>query len=479
MSETQPSDPSLLCDCGDPGCPGRVPVRHPFSIAIDNVSDDLADAELYLTVRTSSWEFNGERTDLHDMLSVLWAAALRVREIASVRLVTVLNGFSGIDSEIYARHLVLAQEGLGAVPPSLKARAISLSDESLAMFDLLIEAFGRPGSVTPSTAPVPYQPEPDWVGPIRRRYRMKEHQDYEVRLRPWPRWAYFGSNKRGVMAAEIGDGTANALRRALGGFQPRSTAGVDTRLYRTDRLVNAPSEKAISQLRWLLQQVDGGPGESLIIPTDSHLIGVGTQSIAAVFAPGGRDRFEIARDELAARRAEEAALLNEDHVCTWADQVDAGRFERLVQDLLAIERGVHRVRQVGDTREPDDGRDLLADWVVPVDRGGIARREESGLSLSMPRQVLVQVKVRKQGVGRSDLPGLRDTLDHHGCGGLLVVAYPRVTVPLMDHLNELRRRGKWWVDWWGRTELEARLRRHPDVAARFPDLVALTPPAGR
>ncbi len=75
------------------------------------ISDNTSDAELYLTVRTTSWEFNGERTDLHDLFSVLWAAALRTREFASVRLVTVLNGFSGIDSEIYARMLLLDQPG--------------------------------------------------------------------------------------------------------------------------------------------------------------------------------------------------------------------------------------------------------------------------------------------------------------------------------------------------------------------------------
>jgi hypothetical protein len=79
MTEGPSSEQTLLCDCGDPDCPGRVPVRHPFAIGIDMISDNTSDAELYLTVRTTSWEFNGERTDLHDLFSLLWAAALRAR----------------------------------------------------------------------------------------------------------------------------------------------------------------------------------------------------------------------------------------------------------------------------------------------------------------------------------------------------------------------------------------------------------------
>jgi hypothetical protein len=111
MSETHTSDPPLLCECGDPDCPGGVPIRNPFRFAVDQVSLDINDAELYLCVRTTSWEYDGERTDLHDLLSLLWAASLRVREAASVRLVTMLNDFTGIESEIYARYLTLDQSG--------------------------------------------------------------------------------------------------------------------------------------------------------------------------------------------------------------------------------------------------------------------------------------------------------------------------------------------------------------------------------
>jgi hypothetical protein len=480
MNKSTFSELGQLCDCGDPNCPGRIPVHYPFGIAVQKISDDLNDAEVYLTVRTSSWEFDGERTDLHDLLSLFWAAALRTREVASARLVTVLNGFSGIDSEIYARLIVLDQLGSLQECNSLKGRAGALSAESLYMFNLLIAAFGKPDGINLPIEEVSWpSPEPQWLTRVRKRLRLANDNDYEVRQRTYPKWSYFGSNKRGVSLAEIDSEAAMRLRGAFAQFQPLSVSGVDTILYRSARLSNAAHNNALRQLAWLIGQVDGDAQPPLILPVDSHVIGIGRRSVAAVRVWCGRDQFDAAYDQLAERRADEASLFNSDHVCQWSEAIDDGRFEQMIGELLTVERGVFWVRQVGATHEPDDGRDFLVEWLTPPDRSGNAWRERSDLNLSVTRQILVQVKLRRSGVGRSELPGLRDTLEHHRCDGLLVVAFPRITATLVDHLNELRRRGAWWIDWWGRTELEARLRRHPEIAARYPDIIRLAPSESR
>lgn len=467
-------DVSEPCNCGDPDCPGGVRVRPPFGISIDMVSDDFAGAELYLTVRTTSWDFGGERTDLHDIFSLLWAAVLRAREVASGRLVTVLNGFSGIDSEIYARLIRLDQ--LGTLPSGLKAQAEALSAESFEMGNLITDAFGQP-SGDHSVEDIDLEaPEPGWIKSVRRRFRLAELKDNEVRQRSYPKWVYFGSNKRGISAVQIDEGAASALKAALSPFQATSVAGVNARLYRSHRIRNAAEDKALVQLNWLVNQIDGSSHPPLVIPVDSHLIAIGERSLTAVRSWSGRNSYDAAQDELTARRVNEAELLHGDHICRWSEVIDDGRFELLVYDLLAVERGVHRVRQAGASREPDDGRDLLVEWSSAPDRGGNTWKEKTGLKLSAVRNIVVQVKVRQRGVNRSDLPGLRDTLEHYRCDGLLIVGYPRITVPLMNHLDELRRKGDWWVDWWGRSEMEERLRRHPEIAARYSDIVTLTRP---
>lgn len=138
---------------------------------------------------------------------------------------------------------------------------------------------------------------------------------------------------------------------------------------------------------------------------------------------------------------------------------------------------MHWVRQVGATREPDDGRDFLAEWSAPpigLTTEGVA----DGMVPPNPRQrILIQVKARARGVGRSDLPGLRDTIEHHGASGMLIVGYPNLTVQLMDHLDRMRRAGHFWIDWWGRAELDRRVRARPEVASRYSDLLTLRRPA--
>ena len=466
---------TLLCPCGHPDCPGTVPVYWPFGVCMDLLSFEPLEAELYLTVRTTSWDYDGERTDLHDLFSLLWAALLRVRGAASPRLITVLNEFSGIESEIYSRFLFLEQEAPHN-STSLRAQAERLSAESRAIFDLLSEAFG--GAVdrepSPPQGSVTWSPEPDWIQAVRRQLRLAEHQDYEVRIRPFPAWTYFGSNKRGVTVAQIGAKAASVLHRAFADFRPTLVEGVDALLYRSSGLVNAPALKAVARVKRLLATIDGAE-EPLLIPTDSHLIALGKTGLAAVVVDAGRPQFDDARRDLDERRAREASLLMDDHVCVWSEKLDDGRFEALIRDLISVERGVSRVRQVGATREADDGRDLMVEWQAPPDRGGEAWRGNTDAALWSAREILVQVKVRQRGVGRSDLDGLRDTIEHYDCGGLLVVAFPRITVSLFDHLRKMRHHGQWWVEWWCQPEIEERLRRNPDLAARYPDLVRLIP----
>ncbi len=96
----------------------------------------------------------------------------------------------------------------------------------------------------------------------------------------------------------------------------------------------------------------------------------------------------------------------------------------------------------------------------------------SAASACVARPILVQLKLRHHGVGRSDLPSLRDTLDYYCSDGLLAPrgGLPSDHGPLMDHLSALRWRGQ-MVGRLGATELEARIRRHPEITARYVDSV--------
>ncbi len=82
------------------------PVRLFFDISH---LDSLVNTWCY--VRTSSWQFDGERTDLHEVISTILPVILRINPSSpiSCRLWTDENSFSGIECEIYARYLLFDQ----------------------------------------------------------------------------------------------------------------------------------------------------------------------------------------------------------------------------------------------------------------------------------------------------------------------------------------------------------------------------------
>ena len=469
------------CDCGDPSCPGGVPLRAPFFFKAEASGDDGSELEFYLNVRTTSWEWSGERTDLHDMFGLLWAVSLRARDAASVQIVPILNEFSGIESEIYAQLLVLRQTGNVSEPKPIRERYEAMGAESLAVHDLVSSVFGvdSRGSIARACHGAKYDDEAPWLPAVRKRLRLGEGRGYEYCEREDFRWKVFTARPRGVSVAEIGSGPAERLKRALSNFRPQVAEGVTRRAFRTPLLVNAVALSTIKRAEGLLALVEGRlTAAPVLIPIDSHLVMIGQSAMVAICTDAGAEAFADERLLIEERQERQGEVFLADVRCVWSEKINDARFEELIQALLVNEAGVLRVRQVGGTREADDGRDFMIDWAVRPPKGATRTRGEGGENyLTELRQVLAQVKVRKGGVGRHDLKGLRDTLDHYECGGLLVVAFPRVTTTLFDHLQELRKRGPWWVDWWGQAEIELRLRRNPGIAGRFSDLVKLERPA--
>ncbi|MBP2297077.1 hypothetical protein [Azospirillum rugosum] len=467
---------TLICKCGDPDCPGGVPYSEPFSIRVEQVEDYVDEISCYLAVRTSSWQWGGERTDLHDLLSLVWAISLRVREVASVQLVSDTNGFSGIESELYARFLILKQ--IGEIGGASKRRAYfeALGIQSNLAYELFAEVFGVPasGPLNGDYDGATYKPQPDWVDTVAKQLRLKNAMQYEFRVRAATNWQVLTSVKRGVTVAHIGRAAMARLRAFVAIAPFKHFDGIEYRVFRTSHLVNAVSNKVMQRAERFLRAVEGNRSASpLVLPLDSHAIFLGDQTIVSIEAPCGREAFDAERLLVDQRRQAEADIFLSDAQCTWADKVDDGRFEELIKDLLEVEPGIHRVRQVGATREADDGRDLMAEWTVPPANNIVAGVTQAGAPLNERRHVLVQVKIRGRGVSRSDVINIRDTLEHYYCSGFFLVGFPRLTVPLSDHLLEMRRRGRFWVDWWQQSEVEHRLRRNPDIASRYSDIVRL------
>jgi Restriction endonuclease len=439
--------------------------------------DDQGVAELFMSVRSTSLAFAGERTDLHDLLSALWAAVLRAKEITSVRLHDVLNPMTAAPEEIYARILEISQPTGGIfAPEEVHARGMALQKEGQATGEWLAQIFDLDGDPTKEEDPH-WKERPAWMNAVCALVGVRRNsKGYWFQRRSLAQWTYFYFWKKGISGAQITQEAAARLRAVLETFAPKHALdAIQRHVVRTEQMRNAFDLQARAQLLSIISLIDGGQnvpgtGNVVLIPIDSHLIGVGMGSIVIMRSSCGMEQFEEERYLCEQKRREEAAIFLSDARFEWASEIDDQALEDLVRDLLEVEDGVTWVKPVGSVHERDGGKDIIVEWYVHPGRDGRAPRGSDGKKLRIFRRVLVQVKARETSVGKSDVKDIRDTLAHEKCKGILVVGFPRITAPLFDHLDALRRGGKVWVDWWERADLEVRLRKQVNIASRYQNL---------
>lgn len=153
----------------------------------------------------------------------------------------------------------------------------------------------------------------------------------------------------------------------------------------------------------------------------------------------------------------------------WSEKIDGNEFERFVHAILLRESGVKRVRRVGTDNESDGGRDLMAVWRTLLPDQMLKSEQNPYID----RNIIVQCKAHKKAVNRRIFPAIRDTIEHYNADGYFIVVSSDLTTELTEHLEKLRNGGKYWVEWWTRSEIEDRLRANLDIVSRFPNIVQI------
>lgn len=464
-SETLYSPPFLSCG-SETHEPFRLmdrPLRFP-----DEDGQDHPAAALWGIVSTSSWHYPGERTDLHDVWSLCWAAFLRAAGIASPWLIDE-EGWCG-PSELSARHLVIQPQSwpLRDDDALAKARA-SLNAWTAFAYHLLDGVFDWQQAGRHPVGVVPFdeaKPSASWVEPVLR--TLRHPRDYTTSKRIGPNWIYLSALPRGVSIVRLPKVRIRALETVLASYRPSTAAGENALAVFANGIANGVPFKTIKLAKRLMEKT-GDPCERLLIlPIDSHCIFFGDKTLLAIRENCGREVYDAERKLFLKRRTSEDHVFFQDSRIKWNLPLDAGDFEDMCVDLLRREPGVSRAKPVGGVNDRDSGRDILIDWTVP------SSHSSSGKHQSRTIRVLAQVKSRSRTVGKGDVQDIRDTLERHSAQGFLLIAHPRVSAPLFDHLEDLRARTDFVVGWWESRDLEGRLRRHPDIASRYPKLVSLT-----
>lgn len=429
---------------------------------------------LLFQIRTDSFSFSNERTDLHDSLSMLFAVFLRVTTGFSSALFDMENEFSGIEVELYARFLSIEQpqgpnfplDEVGIDVARGAILALSLFPEWLSNHLQWIE--GPAGSHPESSN---WRQATNWAEQISRALKLPEDTEKSYMARINPTWMHFRCIHPRVSVLHV-PGISQALHGAVSQGQLWDVVRAPNRLlFVSDKARNSIALRDLSLVRKILRacEPEHPAGELAIIPLDNYLVAIGGHHVVSIYRDCGRKRFEKDRDRVRQSFAETVSVLFPTPSFKWNDPINDDDFERLILTLLARDPQVSWVRKVGSTRDRDAGRDLLAEWTTLPLPGETLPEGAPPLSL---RRVVVQCKAYSRPVDKSKVSDIRDVVEHHGATGYFLAVSSSLTSGLFDHLDRLRLGGKLWVDWWTRQEIEERLQAYPDIVSKFSDIVS-------
>lgn len=411
------------------------------------------------------------RTDLHEIFATFWAAVLRANGVASAELVDDENECPG---EIHSRALVIRQ------PFDAFLRQVEISHfervraHSALAFHMLADAFDLQ-AIEPTWS----EERLPWLEDVRSHLGGKSEDELFVE-RDNPKWRYYKGDPE-LTLLELTPRGGLLLREAFRFYTPEVVRRGTRIILSANGIYNAVRLDSIRKGERLLQTIDNSPlarfvgGDTrfdqrglLVVPLETHCILVGGSGAVIVRSDCGYKAFLIARDKWEGQARRAATIFGQSGSFAWSENIDSERLEGLAEELLAVEPGVERVRSAGPHTERDQGRDLIVDWVRIVDATSEPPKFRTDL-------ILAQVKSRNRTIGKGDVRDVRDTIERHAASGFLLIGYPQLSGDLINYLETLRQRGE-SIEWWTRKQLEERLRKNLNIAARFPDVVRYRPP---
>ncbi len=396
----------------------------PISIGCDRVGKNSVFVCLY--VRTTSWDFEGERTDLHDALSVLVCSFLRfLASGVSCQIWDVPHPVAHIPkTEIYARYVTFEQP-LDSFFTLDTGGYKRLSDvlKAIRAFEILLPHMTAWVKRSPKAVELTLY---DWQAPEIAQYNLRRN----------PCWFYYRSIRPSI-SVFCNPPLAAGLRVLL----KEQTAWEALRGHKGDLYVSrdaknfigfAVKKRAIGILRALPNEKKAD--DVCFIPIENYLVAVGIGHVLFLKSDCGHKRFEQERESLRSHHRQEAALLFPPSKITWRASIDDAAFEELILQLLMHEPGVRWVRKMGHTNEPEGGRDIIAEWDTPPVSG---QTLEEGRSPVVMRRVVVQCKTSRRAVGKAQVRDIHDLLKRHNASGFLLAVSSHLTVGLIGHLSKL------------------------------------------
>lgn len=431
------------------------------------------DFSFYFLERTYDILYHGDRTDVHVIISLMFASFLREFNCEiSCSLFDIPHPV--IPDEIWGRYIMPEQTSLqrGFTSWDKLGEAISKIILVIVMWREVFWKFAgcpcqeclKRNNIDSNMRAYDLSSELNHAENKLLRYTSRLNSGNRIR----PDWSYFYDMKNEITV--IKSETLSEyleLIFELSKSKSEIVEGVNGKFILNGEQKHYMADSYISELKKIYKSLGNkSTSEAVkITPLENMIISVSKPYIVAIGRMCGFHKFKIEREALRIRHNKESELLFPVALYEWDEDICPEQFEGLIKALLEREYSIKSVRKASPINQGDKGRDLIIQWKI-IDERIVSEVQPPTLIIN----VVGQCKVSNKAVGKTKVLDIRDTVETHGAQGYFLAVSSQISAPLTEKLEELKTKGI-WTEWWNRDDIEIRLSKNIDLLPAFTKVV--------
>ena len=434
----------------------------PIKFHIEIIQEEALVYSMWVSVKTTKFMFEGDRSDCTDVISTIMTIAISMIDEIEISLLDMGHS-ADIEGEIYGRILAFIDSNvihgnfeeksfkeqleriisITVTANMILCKLVNLEPYCNEIVTLSYEDFGLGiESILGKD-----------VNNLSFNYIKRKNEDWE--------WWY--NEDLGISSVNFKNEVGEKLLDLMLGEEILSFQGVNRDIisYR-DRSYTIDKEKleyAKSILKHYKEE------KFKVIPITNKFFVISSHNIISIFDKCGFDSVVEEKELIRERRKLENKILFGEYIFEWNTKIDGGRFEDLIREILSKEKYISRVRKAGPTNQPDNGLDLIIEY-IDFDN----KKYNDNESPFEIKKIIGQCKAYKGTVGKSDVRDIRDTLDYYDADGYWLFVSSQISIHLSEYLQKLRDKNDFLIDWWNRAEIEESLKNYPEIIDKYKDI---------
>ena len=434
-----------------------------LNIEIENKENSFI-ANLWFSIRANKFMFEGDTSDCTDLISNIITVLISIISEYRILLVDV-EVPTGIDGEIYSKDLII-----------LHSNYINADFESenfiedlkyiIELSNLVIQLMCNIINLEPNCNDMVKIENEIYGENIRRvfgneidvtkcNYIKRKNEDWE--------WLY--NSEEGISLFYFNKEIGYDLLELLMDNQITFISGVYKDIISFKKRLNTVSREKVSLAKRILKLYNQDNFE--IIPIENKFFVISKNVIIVINDECDIESVQVEKNLIRERRKLENQILFSERRIEWSDKINPGRFEDLIQEILSKEMYISRVRKVGPTNQPDNGVDLIIEYI------DINKENKYGVKPYEIKKIIGQCKAYGGTVGRKEVTGIRDTIEHYNVQGYWLFVSSQISVPLTEVLQKLRDSNSYDVNWWNRNDIEGILQSYPEITNKYEDILRI------